>query len=360
MDSLRIAPPFPGGVPGFNRSGYFAERNAQKRSVTIDLKSAEGIELIKQLVVGADIVANNFRPGVMEGLGLGYDEVSILNPSVIYLSMSMAGAVGPESAYLGYGVTIAAVAGMTALSGEPGRYPVGTGTHFPDHVPNPGSAAFAALAALRHRRRTGQGQSIEIAQTEPTIAFVGPAIMAWTANGVDLPMQGNRDERWVPHGVFRAAGDDRWIAIVARDDTEWRALAGVLGLDAERWPTEDDRAAHPSAVEAAVAAATAAHEPRELSERLQAAGVPAGLVSTSKDLLEDDPQLRARTHWRSLEHAEMGRTTYGAAPIRLSETPGTLDHAAPLLGEHTREVLSGELGLSDAELDRLEKEGVLK
>lgn len=360
VDSLRIGPPFAGGEPGVNRSGYFAERNANKRSVTVDLKHPDGLALVKRLIVGADIVANNFRPGVMEGLGLGYEEVSTLNPQVIYLSMSMQGSAGPESGYLGYGITIAAIAGVTALSAEPGRYPVGTGTHYPDHIPNPGHAALALLSALRHRRRTGKGQLVEVAQTEPTIATVGPQIMQWTADGVDAPPVGNRHPHWVPHGVFPAAGDDRWVAIAVRDDSEWAALVTGLGLDPGLADlTFPERLARVESIEKLVAESTAATDAGELMTRLQDAGVPAGLVSTSRDLLDDDPQLAHRGHWQQLDHPEMGRTSYGTAPFRLSATPGALTSAAPLLGQHTREVLS-ELGIPDSEIDRLDTAGVLR
>lgn len=361
LDSLRVGPPFAGGVPGINRSGYFAERNANKYSVTIDLKNPEGLALVRRLAASADVVANNFRPGVMDSLGLSSEQIAAINPKVIYLSMSMQGATGPESSYLGYGVTIAAIAGMTGISAEPGRYPVGTGTHFPDHVPNPGHAAFAVLAALRYGRQTGRGQLIEVAQTEPTIAVIGPAIMEWTANGVDASAVGNRDSRWSPHGVFPAAGDDRWIAIAARTDKEWTALAAELDIPLKpEWATTQARCTAAVEIEAVVASATATHDAVKLMTRLQAVGVAAGLVATARDLVIDDPQLRHRGHWQSLDHAEMGVSVYGRAPFRLSETPGGLDRPAPLLGEHTRSVLAELLGLDGAELDRLEACGALR
>jgi benzylsuccinate CoA-transferase BbsF subunit len=360
LDSLRIGPPFAGGVKGVNRSGYFAERNADKRSTTFDLKNPAGADIVRRLIAGADVVANNFRPGVMESLGFGYDEVAAIRPDVIYLAMSMQGATGPESGYLGYGITIAAVTGLTGLSAEPDRYPVGTGTHYPDHVPNPGHAAFAVLAALRHRRRTGEGQRIEIAQTETTIAGIGPQIMQWTADQVEAEPRGNADPRWAPHGVFPVAGDDRWIAIAVRNDTEWRALARELGLDPERWATVGERLAARRQLEAEVASVTREREPEALMIRLQEAAVPAGVVADARRLVDVDPQLAARGHWQRLEHPEMGLALYGTAPFRLSETPGVLDRPAPLLGQHTRQVLSEVLGMSDSEIDALEAEGALR
>lgn len=360
LDSLRIGPPFAGGVPGVNRSGYFAERNANKRSVTIDLKNPRGVEIVKLLLADADIVANNFRPGVMDSLGLGYDSVRTLNPGVIYLSMSMQGASGPESGYAGYGITIAAMSGMTHLSAQPGCYPVGTGTHYPDHVPNPSHAAFALLAAVRHQRRTGLGQYIEMAQTEPTISCIGPAVMEWTATGTEPVPLGNRHPNWCPHGVFPTLGDDRWIAFAARTEHEWEQLADELGLDALRGLSLPERHARVDEVEQAVRQATSALDGHALMLSLQAARVPAGIVTTAKDIVDDDPQLAARDHWRYLDHAEMGRSVYGRAPFRLSATPGDLDTPAPLLGEHTAAVLHELLGLDAETIAELVNDDVLR
>lgn len=361
IDSLRTGPPFASGRPGINRSGYFAERNANKRSVTIDLKTDKGLQLVRELAKSADIIANNFRPGVMERLGIGYEEMSAINPSVIYLTMSMQGSNGPESAYLGYGITIAALAGITYLSAEPGRYPVGTGTHYPDHVPNPSHAVFAVLAALRHRRRTGQGQLIEVAQTEPTVAAIGPAIMEWTANQVEASPIGNRHPVWSPHGLYPCRGEDRWIAIAARSDAEWSALVRALDLEAPpEWDDESVRRRSADEVDSCLANATKQWDVQELVGILQGAGLPAGAVQNAQDLIVDDPQLRHREHWRYLEHPEMGRSLYGVSPFRLSSTPGELSRAAPLLGEHTDEVLRDVLGLSTESIAELSASGVLR
>jgi benzylsuccinate CoA-transferase BbsF subunit len=360
IDSLRLNPPFAGGVRGPNRSGYFAERNTNKRSVCLNLREPRGRELARELAADCDIVANNFRPGVMERFGLGYDDIRAIRPDVIYLAMSMQGSDGPEREYLGYGLTIGALVGLQHLTGLPDRYPVGTGTNYPDHVPNPCHAAFAVLAALRHRRRTGEGQQIDIAQTEPTIATIGTTVLDYTVNGVVREREGNRHPTWSPHGLYRCAGEDRWIAIAVRSDDEWRRLSSVLALDATSYPTAADRCAHADEVDQLVENGTRDQDAADLTTRLQEAGVAAGPVQNSADLLDTDPQLAHRGHWVALRHPEMGTSRYGMPPFRLSETPGVLRSAAPVLGADTREVLAEVLGMADGELDELDAAGVLQ
>lgn len=361
LDSLRLGAPFAGGVRGVNRSGYFAERNTSKRGITLNLKDPRAQELARKLAAGADVVANNFRPGVMDRFGLGYEQVRAVNPRVVYLSMSMQGATGPDKDHLGYGLTIGALVGLTHLTGLPDRYPVGTGTNYPDHVPNPCHAAFAVLAALRHVRRTGQGQLIDIAQTEPTVAAIAPAILEWTVNGVDPAPLGNAHPVWCPHGIYRCVGEDAWLAVAVRTDEEWAALADELLLDhvPPQWTRAAGRHAAAAAVDAAVGGRLATWQAEDAMAVLQERGVPAGVVRDTAALVRHDPQLAHRAHWRRLPHAEMGASLYGAPPFALSATPGGLRGAAPLLGEHTREVLAELLDLSDAEITELAESGVL-
>lgn len=359
IDGIRLSGPFKDGIPGVNRSGYFADRNADKRSISLNLKTAEGVELARRLIAGSDIVANNFSPGVMERLGLGYEEVRAANPGVIYLAMSMQGSSGPDRDQIGYGQTIAATVGLQHLTGDPSRVPIGTGTNYPDHVPNPTHAAIAVLAALRHRRRTGEGQFIDLAQTEPSIAVLGDSILEATATGTDVGRTGNTHRRFAPHGVYSCAGDDEWIAIAVTEDWQWPALVSVLGLDVPaEWSAEAARKADEKRVDEVIARAVAQHRSRPLAEDLRAEGVPASRVNDARDAL-DDPQLQHREHWVRLRHPEIGDTVYGAPPFRLSRTPGQLRMPAPCLGEHTREVGRTVLGLSDEELDRLKERGVL-
>jgi benzylsuccinate CoA-transferase BbsF subunit len=363
VDGIRLSPPFKDGIRGVNRSGYFADRNSSKRSIAINLKTAQGRALARGIVAVSDVVANNFTPGTMASFGLGYDDVREINPRAVYLAMSMSGDSGPERDFLGYGLTIGALVGIHHLSGLPGREPAGTGTNYPDHIPNPCHSAFAVLAALRHARRTGRGQYLDIAQTEPTIAVLGPAFLEATVNGRDPQPLGNGHLRYAPHGLYRCAGEDRWAAISVTDDRQWPALRSVLGLPAgscpQEWATEAARHCDREALDEVVATATADRDAHDLCARLQAAGVPAGVVQDAADVVERDPQLRARGHWVRLEHPEMGETLYNAPPFHLTGTPVTLTRPAPLLGQHTREICREVLGLDDDEIARFEAEGVL-
>ena len=362
LDSLRLAAPYKDGVKGVNRSGYFADRNTSKRSMTLDMKHPKALGLVMKLIATSDIVANNFTPGVMERFGLDYESVRRAKPDIIYLNMSMNGTTGPERGYLGYGAGMAAITGLQHLTGLPGRVPAGTGTNYPDHVPNPCHAAFAVLAALRHRRRTGEGQFIDIAQTEPTIALLGPAVLDLTVNGRLQQPRGNQHPGAAPHGVYRCTGDDRWIAICAMTDAHWQALRQVLGdpewMREPGYTTVAGRIAKRSAIDDRLDAETAWRTAEDLAAALQSRGVPAGVVATAADVTRD-PQLEHRGHWVKLDHPEMGRSLYNAPPFRCSRTPVALSRPAPLLGQHTDEICRELLGLSDEEIAALRDEGAL-
>jgi benzylsuccinate CoA-transferase BbsF subunit len=362
LDSLRNSRPYKDGIAGVNRSGYFADRNTSKRSITVNMKSPRGQELVRKLIRTSQVVANNFTPGTMEKFGLGYEDVRAFKPDIVYLAMSMQGADGPERDYLGYGLTIGALTGLQHLCGLPERESTGTGTNFPDHIPNPTHAAFATIAALRHLRRTGQGQFIGVAQTEPTVALFGPEVLDFTANGHVAQRRGNQHRMWSPHGVYPCAGDDRWIAISAGDDARWEALARVLGLAGAgadpRFADGVSRWRHRAELDRLLERATSEWVAEELMTALQAVGVAAGAVRDASDVVRRDPQLAARGHWVRLDHPEMGPMIYNAPPFRLSDSASGPLTPAPLLGQHTREVCTG-LGLSEQEIDELAEQGVL-
>jgi benzylsuccinate CoA-transferase BbsF subunit len=242
--------------------------------------------------------------------------------------------------------------------------PAGTGTNYPDHLPNPCHAAFAVLAALRHRRRTGQGQFIDFAQTEPMLSLLGPTFLDYTVNGRLQQRRGN-DHPWAaPHGVYPCAGKDRWIAITVMDDAQWAALVEAMGRPAwaiePRWQTQPQRHRERAQLDLALADFTRDQDAQTLMRQLQDRGVPAGAVQDAHDVTRIDPQLAHRGHWVRLPHAEMGDSLYNNLPFRFTHTPVQPRRPAPLLGEHTREVLNDLLGLGDAEIDALEAEGVLK
>jgi benzylsuccinate CoA-transferase BbsF subunit len=359
-DNLRVAPPFRPGKNGLDASGYFASRNNDKQSLALDMRHPRSRELARELAGNVDLVTNNFRPGIMERWGLDYETLRADNPSLVYLSMPMNGSTGPDRGAIGFGSTIAAQAGLVHLSGRADRTPVGTGTHYPDHVPSPGHALVAVLAALLDRARTGRGRVIEIAQLESAVSTIGPALVAASA-GESPSRNGNRVSGHHPSGVFPCAGDDEWIAVAARSDDEWQRLASTLApelADDHRFLTVTGRALEEDALERRISELTSGRDREELAAALQARGVPAWPVESSEDLLHDE-QLRARAFWRELEHPVLGRITMPSAPFtgRAGRT-GPM-RAAPLLGEHTREVATSLLGLTDAEVDRLVEEKVL-
>ena len=364
LDTLREGAPFKDGIPGVNRSGYFADRNSSKRSITVNLKRPQGQALVKRLVAQSDVVANNFTPGTMEKFGLGYEAVREIRPDIVYLAMSMQGATGPECNYLGYGATIGALTGLQHLCGLPELDPAGTGTNYPDHVPNPTHAAFAVLAALRHRRRTGEGQCIDMAQSEPTIALLGPAVLEWTANGRVAQRRGNQHLACAPHGVYPCAGADRWIAIAVTSDAAWDSVIEVL--DRPAWMLDAalrDAAARferRAEIDAKLAESTRRHEAVPLMQAPQARGVAAGAVRDVADLMQRDPQLRHRGHWVQLDHPEMGPSIYNAPAFRMSGLEPVPRVPAPLLGQHTDEVLRDLLAMSDADIAALREDGVLR
>lgn len=360
-DPTRMSPPFAGHA-GANRSGYFANRNSSKRSICVNLKAPEGLAVARRLIECSDVIFNNFRPGAMQRFGLDYDDVVALKPDIVYAEMPAFGNEGPARNYGGFGAAIAAACGLHNLSGDAEKLPVGTGTHYPDHIINPLHAAVGILAALYHRRLTGEGQRVELAQFESSVNCVGFALLTYLANGEVLVRQGNRDGRHAPRAVLRCAGEDRWCAISVASEVEWCGLCNAV--DRADWLTDpryaqlDARLRHQDELERELESWTRNLDPYDVMQRLQAAGVPAGVVQTAADLIDRDPSLRER-HWKYLEHPEMGRALYDGPAFLLGRTPGGLLRPAPLLGQHTHEVLSQVLNYQESEIERMQHAGTL-
>jgi crotonobetainyl-CoA:carnitine CoA-transferase CaiB-like acyl-CoA transferase len=360
-DNLRLSGPHQPGAKPLEGSGYFASRNTSKKGIALNMSHPRARQIALTLASRCSIVSNNFRPGVMEKWGLGYDEIAAVNPSVIYLAMPMQGSNGPHRDYIGFGSTIAALCGMVSMAGRPGRPPLGTGTHYPDHVPNPGHALVAVLAAALHRARTGEGQQIELAQIESTVNMVGPSVLACAATGALPQTDGNRRSGTVPRGVFPCADEDSWCAIEVDSDRSWQGLVESLG--APEWMREDQfktlpgRQAREDAIEARLAQETRRFSAAELVQRLQAHGVAAAKVATSADVTSD-PQLLARRYWHNVAHAEMGSVLVNLPPFRAVGEERVAPGPPPLLGEHTVEIASDLLGFDEAECRRLMDERV--
>ncbi|HEY6259727.1 MAG TPA: CoA transferase [Xanthobacteraceae bacterium] len=362
-DNLRLSGPHKSGARHLEGSGYFASRNTNKKSLALNMTRPEARAIARKLAAKCSVVTNNFRPGIMERWGLGYAELAAADPSLIYLAMPMQGSSGPHKSYIGFGSTIAAISGLVEMSGAPDRAPIGTGTHYPDHVPNPGHALVGLLAAIFHRARTGEGQYIELAQLESTVNLMGPSIMRYAAGGGLPRRSGNRRDGAVPRGVFPCAGEDVWCAIEIEDDRGWQALAEALGrppwMTDPRLGTLPGRSECIDMVEAKLGEETRRFKAEALVALLQAQGIASAVVETSRDVMEDR-QLNARGYWREIDHAEMGRITVNVPPFFAADEGRKREPAPPpLLGEQTREIATTLLGLSDSECTRLMNEQVL-
>lgn len=361
-DVIRTMPPFRDGAPGINRSGYFANRNTSKKSICLELQTETGRAVALELIARSDVVVNNFTPGTMARFGLGYEDARRVRPDIIYLDMPMQGLVGPYRGHRGYGLSIGALAGFYDLCGYPDEPPVGSGTNYPDHVPNPLHGAVAILSALHRRARTGAGAHIEVAQIESTVNVIGSALLAQAA-GRPAVRRGNGDDRCAPHGVYPCRGADQACAIAVRSDAEWQVVAGHFGpgsgLHDPRFVTAEGRRAAADELERRLAMATTGEEAGKLADALCAAGVAAARVADAGHVVRDDEQLRARGHWVVLDHEEMGLSLYDNVPYRLSATPGRLRSAAPLLGEHTRDVCLQVLGMDERAYEAAVAEGAI-
>lgn len=362
-DPVRVGGPFKDGVRGVNRSGYFASRNSGKKSVALNLKTQAGRDLVLQLVAQSDVVSNNFGPGAMDRLGFGYEALRAIKPDIIHLSMPMYGEDGPLASMLGVGMTISAVTGLMWMTAYEAGNVVGPGTHYPDHAANPYHAAFAVLAALRHRRNTGEGMKIDLSQVESTVNFVGPAVVEAASTGQEPPQQGNRSRTDAPHAIFPCAGEDSWCAIGVEGDAAWLALAAAIGRpDLVSDPglrNAAGRLARSAELERAVAAWTRGHRAEEVAFLLQRAGVAAAPVASSRDLLRTDTQLISRGYWQVVDHPEVGETVFTSPPYRIDGERVELSRP-PLFGEHTHQVLSEVLGLPESRIQALEAEGVFQ
>ena len=227
-DPLRMAPPFKDGEMGINRSAFFAQNNANKYGVTLDLYKPNAKRVIERLIKWADAVTSGFSPGAMEKWGLGYEELRKIKKDLIVLATSMQGQTGPHRTYRGFGNTMAAASGFYYLTGWPDGNPGELFGAYTD-IPNLWYTAVSLMAALDYHRRTGEGQYIDQSQLEGSLQLLAPEILDWTANGRITERRGNRDSIAAPHGTYPCKGEDRWVAITVSDDRDWRGFCEVLG-----------------------------------------------------------------------------------------------------------------------------------
>ena len=362
-DELRAIEPFKDGIHGINRSGCYANYNSNKYGMSLNLKHPRGVEVARRIVAWADIVVENFTPGTMEKRwGLGYEGMKKIRPDIIMLSTSGMGQTGPESQQPGFGLELASRGGFAHFVGWPDQEAVSVGYPYTDTV-SPPFAVIALMAALEYRRRIGKGQYIDLSQHEVAVHHLAPAVLDYTVNKREGGRIGNHHPSAAPHGAYRCQGDDRWCAIAVFTDEEWEAFCKALGnppwTEDPKFATLASRKANEEELDRLVEGWTAALAAEEVMERLQAAGIGAGVVQNGKDLLED-PQLKHRHHFWYLNHPEMGVCAYDGPVFKLSDTPSELRMPAPCLGEHTEYVCTKILGMSDEEFVNLLVEGVFE
>lgn len=348
----------------WNRGANFYEQNRNKLGLTLELGHAEGLELLRRLIAVADVFAENFTPRVIKQFGLEYADLRRLKPDLIMVSSTGYGYHGPWANFGATGPATEGASGLAYATGYPGGPPVMAEIPYVDYTAGE-HTAFAVMAALLHRLRTGQGQFIDVSQTQTASATIPETLLDYAANGRLPERLGNGDRQMAPHGCYPCAGLDRWIAIAVATDGEWQALAQVLRRPAwlkdARFVGVLSRWQHRAALDSLVAEATAAWEMRELMGELQAAGVAAGAVLDSKELLFD-PHLQARGFYEVVRHhpsTGMPPLPYASRPWQFSGTPAVAPQAAPILGQHNEYVLTELLGLPAAEVARLEREGVI-
>jgi benzylsuccinate CoA-transferase BbsF subunit len=308
----------------------------------------------------ANVVVENFNPGVMERLGLSYEEIAKTKPDVIMMSLGSKGQTGPYATLPAVGMHLAALSGFMTVTGWPDRDPSLLCGAYTDSIAGR-FGAVALLAALDYRRRTGKGQYIDVSQFEAGAQFLAPPLLDYEVNRRVLGRNGNRHPFAAPHGAYRCRGEDRWCAIAVCNDEEWSAMRRVMGnppwADGEEFATLRGRKAHEEKLDRLVEQWTVQFPAEEVMTMLQKAGVPAGVVETAEDL-HHDPQLADRHHFWELEHQEIGLSTYDSMGSQLSKTPAELVKAAHTVGEDNYYVYTQILGLTDEKFVDLMERGV--
>lgn len=338
----------------------FNSLNANKMSVTLNLKTDRGAELAKRLIAISDVVVDNFKAGIMDRLGLGYPVLREIKPDIIMLSASSHGAIGPEKGYIAYAVTMGALSGLSEMTGYEGGPPAVMRSSA-DLRPGT-AAAFAILAALNHLEETGEGQFIDFSAREALSCPLGEIIMDYTMNQRVRTRQGNRDDCMAPHNCYRCKGENRWVSIAVATDEEWQSLCAVMGNPGwtadERFADAYRRWHNQEELDRLIGEWTSDYTPGEVTERLQRVGV-AAIPSFDGAELFHDPHIQARGLAMEITHPAFGKRKVLSPLWKFSETPARVTRHGPCLGEHNGYVFGELLGIPQEEIEKLTQEGVL-
>lgn len=344
-----------------NVSAYYNEQNLGKRDIRLDLTADRGRELALELIREADVVMENYSPTFMDRVDLDYDTISAENPDIVYCSMPGWGKEGPARKYRSFGLNLQSMSGLDWLSGHPDDPPTAAGFSWPD--PTAGfTAVIAVVMGLLRRSATGRGGFIEVPQFETTLSFLHKPLMEYLLEGELPDRTGNRDEdgRYV-QGAYECAGEDRWAVVAVETDAQWERLCAVMDrpelTDEDRFSSQYARLRHHDEVDVVIEQWTSQRSPEEVRHLLQSRDIPAGVVANERDLVDYDPQLRARDYFSTHDHPSVGTQSYQGVPFKMSDCRVRFQSRAPLFGEHTEEVLAEWLGYAEkdvAEADELD------
>lgn len=358
----RVTPPFAYDRSGLNTGARFNTMNNNKLGCTLNLKTSEAIALVKRLVTKSDVVTENFSTGTMDKLGLGYEELSKLNPSLIYLSASAFGRTGAWSDYIGYHSSVNAFSGFAQITGYENGPPRLLGAVLPDTIGGM-YITYALLLSLLSRQRTGKGTFVDFSMLEGMLSLMPQPIIDFTLNQKEWGRVGNRDAVKTPHGIYRCIGDDRWVAISIGSQAEWQRFCSAVGH--QEWTTDsrflDEVNWHryTAVLDSLIEGWSMTQDAQAATKRLQDVGVAAGPVLGVGELL-DDEQLKARGFVVEVDHPEAGPRKTVGLPWKIGAVPEPDYRRSPLIGESNAYVFKELLGLTDVEIDDLKKKDVIE
>ncbi len=346
LEVARSLQPFRDDVGDPEYSALYNNMNAGKRGICLDMSKPEALEVIWDLIDWADVILESFSPKAMAGWGMSWEQIRNRRPDVVMASSCLMGQTGPLAMLAGFGTMAAAISGFFYPVGWPDRAPAGPFGAYTDYT-SPRWLVAAVMGALEHKRRTGEGQYVDMSQAEAALHLVAPALLDCAVNGRIAQRVGNRDLHIAPQGVYRTAEtkahDDNWIAIACVDDSQWLSLAAQLGRSDLGDLTLEQRHERHDELDAVIEARTRGYDGNELMYRLQDVGVAAHVVQNSPEYTAD-PQVRHRGQQVEVPHAKQGTTVVDASRFVLSRTPASVSYGGPTLGEHTFEVLTEVLG----------------
>ena len=356
--TTRVTAPFANNEDHYNNSGHFNLLNEGKKSIQLDLENEEARKLAKEIIKTADVVVDNFKTGVMSKLGLSKETIRELNPKIVQLSLGAFGRSGPMASHGGLHSAINLFSGVAELTGYQDGMPRILGAVMPD--PLAGSyGVFAIIASLIDAQLTNTGQYIDGSMFEPMLTLIPNAIIDTTLNNVQHSRIGNRSDQYAPHGFFPTRGYDRWIAISITSEEEWEQLKDCIAseiLNSNKFNKNENRKKHEDELENIIASWTQSFTNLELTTKLQKKGIKAGPILQPDDLLSD-PQLLHREFIIETEHPTGGKVKHPGVPWHIDNLKSLLN-PAPLLGEHTQEILANVLHLSSKEIEELEEKNI--